>query len=80
MTLGTYAHVIRELKREPKLTLERQIAKARGPQVDPTRQPVESHFPQNPCKTAKPEAGLEPATYALQERYRPKQGCIAAIG
>ena len=68
MTLGTYAHVIRELKREPKLSLERQIAKARGPWVDPDRQRTADQALQNPCKSSKPEAGLEPATYALQER------------
>jgi hypothetical protein len=39
MTVGTYTHVIRELKGEPRISAEKQIERARrmprGPQVDP---------------------------------------------
>jgi hypothetical protein len=42
------------------------------------RDPVEDHSSQNPCNPRKPEAGLEPATYALQERLASPSVIIAA--
>ncbi len=42
MTLSTYAHVIAELKGDPRISAEQQIPKARGTRTDPKRTPRRS--------------------------------------
>ena len=70
--LGTYAHVMADLRGAPRTSAEEQIRAARGErptsnvaQMWPKADSSNSRTRRNPRRRGKPSAGLEPATPSL---------------